>query len=162
MTSCTDSASPVSRSAQDPCWEQHHGFNQFKDSLDGDPDQPEGQEQQPDERVEHQRQQSQRPAQNQQKTPKQELDHHSRESSRRAPDLSRAESLGATAMAARSLCRDCGEAFDLQRFRQCPNCSSLAAQGKVRARHRRLGLCLLVVIALIACSCRLLVRQPGE
>jgi hypothetical protein len=65
----------MKRSAEQASGEHHYSPDQGEHSVDGDPNQPEWQQQKPHDGIEDQGQQSQRPAENEEKAPEQESEH---------------------------------------------------------------------------------------
>ena len=65
----------LTRAREHPRGEHHDASHETQHTLDRDTDQAEWNEEEPDDRVEHQRQQRERPADNQQQAPQQELHH---------------------------------------------------------------------------------------
>ena len=59
-------------------WQGHNIPDQLEDPSDGETQKPEGQQNQPDDRIEDQRQKRQRPARDEQQTPEYESKHPDR------------------------------------------------------------------------------------
>jgi hypothetical protein len=57
------------------CGKHDNGAQQAEDAIDGNADEPKRNQEDPDERIDSQRQQGQRPVQHQQDAPEQELHH---------------------------------------------------------------------------------------
>src|SRR3954447_15069674 len=68
-------ASDPSGRAQQSHGQRHHCPHQLQRSFHGDPDNAEGKQEQPYDRIQHERQQRQRPTQHKQQAPKQENEH---------------------------------------------------------------------------------------
>ena len=73
--------------AQDPGREHEQGCDQLEDALHGDAHQPEGQQQQPDDGIQEQQRNSQRPAQHKKDEPKENT--HGRVTATTLPRLER-------------------------------------------------------------------------
>ena len=63
------------RSAEHSCGKHQHSSQEAQHAADGDTDEAKWEQENPDERIQEQRQQSQRPADHQQNAPEQEFRH---------------------------------------------------------------------------------------
>lgn len=66
---------PVSDGADEAGGQEDDRRDQFQRAADGDADETEGKQEQPDDGVEHERQQGERPAEDEEQAPEKELQH---------------------------------------------------------------------------------------